>query len=79
MIGDEISNWALLGSRVLPNNLDPVPQREPLIGIVGNRRSHRRVADTCRRRNHPPQMLVRLVPHLDPEGEIARMSCKFIH
>ena len=57
----------------------PIPQREPLIRIIRNRRIHRGVSDhnACRRRNHPANVLIRLVPHLDPEGEVARMSCKF--
>ena len=59
---------------MLPNNLYPIPQREPLIGVVRNRCIHRRMSDrnARRRRNHPANMLIRLVPHLDPEGEVVR-------
>ena len=58
---------------MLPNNQHPIPQREPLIWIIRDRRIHRRAPNrnTSRRRDHPPNMLIRLVPHLDPEGEIA--------
>jgi hypothetical protein len=58
---------------MLPNHEYPIPQREPLIRIVRNGRIHRRASNryTGRRRNHPPNMLSRLVPHLDPEGEVA--------
>ena len=62
-----------LTSRMLPNHEYPIPQREPLIGKVRNRRIHRSKSDrnARRRRNHPSDMLIRLVPHLDPEGEVA--------
>jgi len=58
---------------MLPNHEYPIPQREPLLRIIRNRCIHRRVSDrnARRRRNHPPNMLIRLVPHLDPEGEVA--------
>jgi hypothetical protein len=58
---------------MLPNHEYPIPQREPLIWIIRDRRIHRGMADrnASRRRNHPPNMLIRLVPHLDPEGEVA--------
>jgi hypothetical protein len=58
---------------MLPNHLYPIPQREPLIRVVRNRRIHRSVPDrrTRRRCNHPLHMLIRSVPHLDPEGEVA--------
>ena len=57
---------------MLPNHVYPIPQREPLIRIVRNRRVHRCVPHrhTRQRRNHPPHM-IRAVPHLDPEGEVA--------
>ena len=47
----------------------PIPQREPLIGIIRDRRVQRCMADSdaSRRRNHPANMLIRLIPHLDPE------------
>ena len=50
-----------------------VPQREPLIGIIRNRRIHRNMPDrnAGRRRNHPSNMLLRLVPHLNAKGEVA--------
>ena len=59
---------------MLPNHEYPIPQREPLIRIVRNRRIHRRVPNrnASRRRNHPPNMLIRLIPHLDPKGKIVR-------
>ena len=59
---------------MLPNHKYPIPQREPLIWIVRNRRIHRSMADrnASRRRNHPPNMLIRLVPHFDPKGEVTR-------
>jgi hypothetical protein len=58
---------------MLPNHEYPIPQREPLIWIIRYRRIHRRMADrhARRRRNHPPNMLIGLVPHLDPKGEVA--------
>jgi hypothetical protein len=61
---------------MLPNHQYPIPQREPLLRVVRNRRIHRRVSDrnASRRRNHPPTMLIRLIPHLDPKGEVSR-SC----
>ena len=52
-----------------------VPQRKPLIGIVRrNRRIHGCVSDrdAGRSGHHPPNMLIRRVPHLDPKGEVAR-------
>ena len=75
---------------MLPNHQYPIPQREPLIRIIRNRRIHRSMADrnASRRRNHPPNMLIRLVPHLDPKGQVARdivqvgigqLAQKFIH
>jgi hypothetical protein len=59
---------------MLPNHLYPIPQREPLIWIIRDGGIHRSVShgNTRRRRDHPPHMLIRPVPHLDPEGEIAR-------
>jgi hypothetical protein len=62
------------GPRMLPDHKYPIPQREPLIWIIRYRRIHRRVpnCNTSRRCNHPPDVLIRLVPHLDPEGEVAR-------
>jgi hypothetical protein len=58
---------------MLSNHLYPIPQREPLIGIISYRRIHCSVPDRNARRcgNHPSNMLIRSVPHLDPEGEIA--------
>ena len=58
---------------MLPNHEYPIPQREPLIGIVRYRGIHPCMPDrnASRRRNHPSDMLIRLVPHLDPEGEVA--------
>jgi hypothetical protein len=58
---------------MLSNNQYPIPQREPLIRIIRNRRIHCRVPNrnASRRRNHPPNMLIRLIPHLDPKGEVA--------
>jgi hypothetical protein len=55
---------------MLPNNQYPIPQREPLIRIIRDRSMADRHAR--RRRNHPPNMLIRLVPHLNPKGEVAR-------
>jgi hypothetical protein len=42
------------------NHQYPIPQHEPLIGIIRYRRIHRGMADcnTSRRRNHPPDMLI---------------------
>ena len=62
-----------LTPRMLPNHQYPIPQREPLLRVVRNRRIHRSMSDrnASRRRNHPPNMLIRLVPHLDPKGEVA--------
>ena len=59
---------------MLSNNEYPIPQREALIRIIRNRRIQRSMSDrdTSRRRNHPPNMLIRLIPHLDPKGEVAR-------
>ena len=58
---------------MLPNHLYPIPQREPLIRIIRNRGIHRGMAHDYarRRRNHPSNMLIRLIPHLNPEGEVA--------
>jgi hypothetical protein len=58
---------------MLPNHEYPIPQREPLIRIIRDRRIQRSMSDrnACRRRNHPPNMLIRLIPHLDPKGEVA--------
>ena len=41
---------------MLPDHEYPIPQREPLIRIIRNRRIHRGMADrnACRRRNHSP-------------------------
>jgi len=75
---------------MLPNQQYPIPQREPLIGIIRDHCIHRSMSnrDASRRRNHPPNMLIRLVPHLDPKGEVARdimqvrisqLAQKFIH
>ena len=71
--------YSKLNPRMLPNHEYPIPQREPLLRIIRNRRIHRSMSnrDACRRRNHPPNMLIRLVPHLDAKGEIAGISCKF--
>ena len=57
----------------LPNHEYPIPQREPLIRIIRNRRVHRGMSNrnASRRRSHPPNMLIRLVPHLDAKGEVA--------
>jgi hypothetical protein len=57
---------------MLPNHQYPIPQREPLIRIIRNRCIHRGVPDRNARRrgDHPANMLVRLVPHLDAEGEV---------
>jgi hypothetical protein len=50
------------------NHQYPIPQHEPLIGIIRYRRIHRGMADcnTSRRRNHPPDMLIG--PTSRPEG-----------
>jgi hypothetical protein len=58
---------------MLPNHQYSVTQRQPLLWIIRNRRVHRSMSNrnTCRRRNHPPNMLIGLVPHLDPKGEVA--------
>ena len=58
---------------MLPNNQYPIPQGEPLIRIIRNRRIQRRMPDrnASRRRNHPSNMLLRLIPHLNAEGEVA--------
>jgi hypothetical protein len=55
---------------MLPNHQYPIPQREPLIRIVRNRRINRGMADcnARRRRNHLPNILI---PHLDAEGQVA--------
>ena len=70
---EAVFNGATLSSRMLPNHQYPIPQREPLIRIIRNRRIHRGMADrhACRRRDHPPNMLIGLVPHLDPKGQVA--------
>jgi hypothetical protein len=70
----KLRNLVVLRPRMPPNHLYPIPQREPLIGIIRNRRIHRSVTDrdTRRRCNHPPNMPIRAVPHLDPEGQVAR-------
>jgi hypothetical protein len=39
-----------LTPRMLPNHEYPIPQREPLIGIIRNRRIHRSMSD---RRRYP--------------------------
>jgi hypothetical protein len=59
-------------SWILPNH--HISQREPLIRIIRNCCIHRGMSNcnTRRRSNHPPNMLIRSVPHLDPEGEVAR-------
>ena len=58
---------------MLPDYQYPIPQREPLIGIIRNRRIQRNMPDrnAGRRRNHPSNMLLRLVPHLNAAGEVA--------
>jgi hypothetical protein len=45
---------------MLPNHQYPIPQREPLIGIVRNRRIHRSMADrdARQRRNHISRLTV---------------------
>ena len=60
-------------SRMLPNQEYPISQCEPLIGIIRNRRIQRSMPDrnAGRRRNHPSNMLLRVVPHLNAEGEVA--------
>ena len=59
---------------MLPNHQYPIPQREPLIGMIRDRRIHRSMSKrgASRRRDHQPNMLIRLIPHLDPKEEIAR-------
>ena len=59
---------------MLPNHQYPIPQREPLLRIIRNRDIHRSMSDrnASRRGNYPPNMLIGLIPHLDPEGEVAR-------
>jgi hypothetical protein len=59
---------------MLPNNEYPIPQREPLIRIIRNSRIHRSMSNrnACRRCNHPANMLIGLIPHLDSKGEVAR-------
>jgi hypothetical protein len=66
-------NDAALTPRMLPNHQYPIPQCEPLLGVIRNRGIHRSMSDrnACRRRDHLPNMLIGLVPHLDPKGEIA--------
>jgi hypothetical protein len=61
---------------MLPNHQYPIPQREPLMGIVRDRCIHRSMSNrnACRRRNHPPDMLIRLVPHLDLAGDVVQVS-----
>jgi hypothetical protein len=58
---------------MLPNKQYPVAQREPLLRIIRNRRIHRSMPDrnASRRRNHLSNMLIGLIPHLDPKGEVA--------
>ena len=64
---------AKLNPRMLPNHEYPIPQREPLLRIIRNRRIHRSMSnrDACRRRDYAANMLIRLVPHLDAKGEVA--------
>ena len=49
-----------LTPRMLPNHQYPIPQREPLIGIIRNRRIHRSMSDrnASRRRNHISRLTV---------------------
>ena len=46
--------YSKLNPRMLPNHKYPIPQREPLLRIVRNRRIHRSMSNrnACRRRNH---------------------------
>jgi hypothetical protein len=62
-----------LTCRMLPNHEYAIPQREPLIRIIRNSCIHRSMSNrnACRRCNHPPHMLIRPVPHLDPKGQVA--------
>ena len=50
-----IGNGPALTPRMLPNNQYPIPQREPLIRIIRDRRIHRSMADrnASRCRNYP--------------------------
>ena len=59
---------------MLPNHEYPIPQCEPLIRIIRNRRVQRCMADrnASRCRNYPSNALIRLVLHLNAEGEVAR-------
>src|SRR6185312_782728 len=65
--------YSKLNPRMLPNHEYPIPQREPLLRIIRNRRIRRSMSnrDACRRRDYPANMLIRLVPHLDAKGEVA--------
>ena len=56
-------------SWMLPDHEYPIPQREPLIGIIRNRRVHRSMPNrnASRRRNHPANTLIRSVPQSRPE------------
>jgi hypothetical protein len=58
---------------MLPNHEYPIPQREPLLRIIRDGRIQRSMSDRNARRcrNHPSNMLIGLIPHLDPEGEVA--------
>lgn len=57
---------------MLPNNQYPISQRKSLIRIARYRCIHRSMPDrdARRRRDHQAHMLIRCVPHLDPEGEV---------
>ena len=48
------SLFSKLNPRMLPNHEYPIPQREPLLRIVRNRRIHCSMSNrhACRRRNH---------------------------
>jgi uncharacterized protein YdeI (YjbR/CyaY-like superfamily) len=64
---------------VLADDQNPVAQREALVGVVGDGRVGRGVADRDARGDSddgPADVLVRAIPHLDPEGEVARNVVK---
>jgi hypothetical protein len=53
-----------LTPRMLPYHQYPIPQREPLLRIIRNRRIQTATLA-------PANMLIRLIPHLDAKGEVA--------
>ena len=75
---------------MLPNDKYPIAQREPLIGIVRDRRVERSMPDRYARRSrdHPPNLLIRTIPQLNAEWHLRRdvvqvrigeLSKQFVH